>query len=79
MPQVVAEQIEEEPKTVDLAIDAGARCSGTKKPVNIDDLPNRFKSIAGDKPQPEIRIRADTWSTRYETWAGSWPGPSLRA
>ena len=39
-----------------------------REPVNIDDLPNRFKALAGDKPQPEIRIRADQ-NTRYETLA----------
>ncbi|WP_369818971.1 ExbD/TolR family protein [Achromobacter sp. Root565] len=68
MPQVAAEQIEEEPKTVDLAIDAAGALFWDEKPVNIDDLPNRFKSIAGTKPQPEIRIRADQ-NTRYETLA----------
>lgn len=68
MPQVAAEQIEEEPKTVDLAIDASGALFWDEKPVNIDDLPNRFKSIAGTKPQPEIRIRADQ-NTRYETLA----------
>ena len=47
MPQVAAEQIEEEPKTVDLAIDASGALFWDEKPVNIDDLPNRFKSIAG--------------------------------
>ncbi|MFH7112042.1 ExbD/TolR family protein, partial [Achromobacter xylosoxidans] len=39
-----------------------------EKPVNIDDLPNRFKSMGGTKPQPEIRIRADQ-NTRYESLA----------
>ena len=68
MPQVAAEQIEEEPKTVDLAIDASGALFWDEKPVNIDDLPNRFKALAGDKPQPEIRIRADQ-NTRYETLA----------
>ncbi|WP_308197171.1 ExbD/TolR family protein [Achromobacter xylosoxidans] len=72
MPQVAAEQIEEEPKTVDLAIDAGGALFWDEKPVNIDDLPNRFKSIAGTKPQPEIRIRADQ-NTRYETLAKVMP------
>ena len=40
MPQVAAEQIEEEPKTVDLAIDASGALFWDEKPVNIDDLPN---------------------------------------
>ncbi|MFQ6690341.1 biopolymer transporter ExbD, partial [Bordetella pertussis] len=58
IPQVSAEQIEEEPKTIDLAIDANGALFWDEKPVSIDDLPNRFKAIAGDKPQAEIRIRA---------------------
>ncbi|MBN3265852.1 biopolymer transporter ExbD [Bordetella bronchiseptica] len=68
IPQVSAQQIEEEPKTVDLAIDANGALFWDEKPVSIDDLPNRFKAIAGDKPQAEIRIRADQ-ATRYETLA----------
>ncbi|SAI74370.1 biopolymer transport protein [Bordetella ansorpii] len=68
MPQVSAEQIQEDPKTIDLAIDANGALFWNEQPVDIDDLPNRFLSVAHDKPQPEIRIRADQ-ATRYETLA----------
>ena len=53
---------------MDAAIDASGALFWDEKPVSIDDLPNRFKALAGDKPQPEIRIRADQ-NTRYETLA----------
>jgi len=68
MPQVSAEQVQEEPKTVDLAIDASGALFWDEQPVLFDDLQNRFRAIALDKPQPEIRIRADQ-NTRYETLA----------
>jgi len=68
MPQVSSEQVEENPKTIDLAIDAAGALFWDEKPVDIDDLMVRFKTVAGDKPQPEIRIRADQ-NTRYEVLA----------
>jgi len=68
MPQVSAEQIQEDPKTIDLAIDATGQLFWDEKPVALDDLPNHFLAVAQDKPQPEIRIRADQ-NTRYETLA----------
>lgn len=68
MPQVSAEQIQEDPKTIDLAIDAAGQLFWNEKPVALDDLPNHFLTVAQDKPQPEIRIRADQ-NTRYETLA----------
>ncbi len=68
MPQVSAEQVQEDPKTVDLAIDANGAIFWDEMPVTLEDLPQRFQAIAGDKPQAEIRIRADQ-NTRYETLA----------
>ncbi|AKQ56174.1 ExbD/TolR family protein [Bordetella hinzii] len=68
MPQVTAEQIQEDPKTIDLAIDASGSLFWDEQPVTLEDLPFRFQAVAGDKPQPEIRIRADQ-NTRYETLA----------
>ncbi|CAM3775468.1 ExbD/TolR family protein [Bordetella tumulicola] len=68
MPQVSSEPIDQEPKTVDLAIDAAGALFWDDKPVAIDDLPNRFFTMAQAKPQPELRIRADL-NTRYETLA----------
>jgi biopolymer transport protein ExbD len=68
MPQVSSEPIEQEPKTVDLAIDAAGALFWDDQPVAIDDLPNRFLTMAQSKPQPELRIRADL-NTRYEVLA----------
>lgn len=68
MPQVSAEQVEENPKVVDLAIDAAGALFWDEKPLTLDDLPTRFKAIAGEKPQAEIRIRADQ-NTRYDVLA----------
>jgi biopolymer transport protein ExbD len=68
MPQVSAEQVQEEPKTIDLALDANGQLFWNDKPVLMDELPARFAGEAGNKPQPELRIRADL-NTRYETLA----------
>lgn len=68
MPQVSAEQIQEDPKTIDLAIDAEGKLFWDEKPVTMDELPGRFQGSAQDQPQPEIRIRADQ-NTRYDVLA----------
>ncbi|HTJ99873.1 MAG TPA: biopolymer transporter ExbD [Bordetella sp.] len=68
MPQVSAEPVKEEPKTIDLAIDANGQLFWDEKPVLEAELPDRFAAVAGTQPQPELRIRADL-NTRYETLA----------
>lgn len=68
MPQVSAEPIKEEPKTVDLAIDANGQLFWDDKPVLEAELADRFAAAAATQPQPELRIRADL-NTRYETLA----------
>ena len=68
LPQTSAEQIQEEPKTVDVAIDAAGQVFWDEQPIALDDLPARFASVATGTPQPEIRIRADL-NTRYEVLA----------
>ncbi|OZI61301.1 ExbD/TolR family protein [Bordetella genomosp. 11] len=68
MPQVSAEPVKEEPKTIDLAIDAHGQLFWDDKPVLEAELPDRFAAAAGSQPQPELRIRADL-DTRYETLA----------
>lgn len=68
MPQVSSEPIEQEPKSVDLAIDTAGALFLDDKPVPMEDLLNRFVLIAQAKPQPELRIRADL-NTRYEVLA----------
>lgn len=68
MPQVSSEPIQQEPKSIDLAIDTAGALFWDDKPVSLDDLPNRLLSVAQMKPQPELRIRADL-DTRYEVLA----------
>lgn len=68
IPQVSAEQIQEDPKVVDLAIDVSGTVFFNEERVDINSLQSRFAALAADKPQPEIRIRADQ-NTRYETLA----------
>jgi len=68
MPQVSAEQVQEEPKVIDLAIDAQGQMFWDEQPVRLEDLPARFGAVSGTKPQPELRIRADV-DTRYDTLA----------
>ena len=68
IPQVSAEQIEEDPKVVDLAIDPAGTVFFNEERIDIESLQARFAALAPTKPQPEIRIRADQ-NTRYETLA----------
>jgi biopolymer transport protein ExbD len=68
IPQVSAEQIEEEPKVLDLAIDPSGQVFLDEKPIALDALQASFAALSQTKPQPEIRIRADV-DTRYETLA----------
>jgi len=68
LPQASAEQIQEEPKTVDVAIDAAGQLFWDESPVALEDLPARLAAAAAGRPQPEIRIRADL-DTRYEVLA----------
>lgn len=68
LPKVSAEQIQEDPKVIDLAIDAQGQVFWNESPVSIDELAVRFAAESGAKPQPEVRIRADQ-NTRYEVLA----------
>ncbi len=68
LPQASAEQIDEKPVTIDLAIDANGQIFWDEQPVTVEALPQRFAGVAGNKPQPELRIRADL-NTRYEVLA----------
>lgn len=49
-------------------LDANGALFWSEQPVQMDGLAARFQSVAGDKPHPEIRIRADV-NTRYEMLA----------
>lgn len=68
MPQASAEPLQEDPITIDLAIDDQGRLFWNERPVDMQELAARFSIEARLDPQPELRIRADR-DTRYETLA----------
>ena len=68
VPQASSQPVEQEPKTIDLAVDAQGQMFWNEQPVTSDDLTRRFAAEAALDPQPELRIRADL-NTRYETLA----------
>ena len=67
-PQASAEQIQEEPKSVDLAIDPAGALFLNDQPVTLEQLPERFRLLVAAEPKTDLRIRADV-DTRYETLA----------
>ncbi|HRL21140.1 ExbD/TolR family protein [Alcaligenes sp. SDU_A2] len=68
LPQASSEPIQQDPKSVDLAIDADGQVFINEQPVDLDDLTSVLAPYAKEQPQPELRIRADT-DTRYEVLA----------
>jgi len=64
-PKVSAEQIEEEPKSVDLAIDPAGMLFVNDEPTTLEELPDRFRTLLAAEPKANLRIRADL-DTRYE-------------
>ncbi|HUH59826.1 MAG TPA: biopolymer transporter ExbD [Candidimonas sp.] len=68
VPQASSQPVEQEPKSIDLAIDAAGQLFWNEQPVNPEQLTQRFAAEAALDPQPELRIRADL-NTRYEVLA----------
>ncbi|NYT86768.1 ExbD/TolR family protein [Pollutimonas harenae] len=68
IPQATAQPVEQEPKIVDLAVDAGGMLFWNEQPISMDQLKERFAAEAVLDPQPDLRIRADL-NTRYEILA----------
>lgn len=68
LPQATSEPVQQDPKTIDLAIDAEGLIFVNEQPVALEDLTATLAPYSKDEPQPELRIRADT-DTRYETLA----------
>jgi len=68
IPQASAEPVEQERKTIDLAVDDTGQMFWNEQPVSMEQLPSRFSEEAGLEPQPDLRIRADL-NTRYEILA----------
>ncbi|TAM87591.1 MAG: biopolymer transporter ExbD [Candidimonas sp.] len=68
VPHVSAQPTQEEPKTIDLAIDAQGRLFWNDQPVDMDALGERLDRLAREHPEPDLRLRADL-NTRYEVLA----------
>ena len=68
VPQASAQPVEQEPKIIDVAIDANGQVFWNEEAVSIDQLKERFLAEAALDPQPDLRIRADL-NTRYEVLA----------
>ncbi|MBK1782149.1 biopolymer transporter ExbD [Advenella sp. WQ 585] len=68
IPQVSSTPVTEDPKSIDLAIDANGGIFWNESPIAEGDLREMFVSHGKEVPQPEIRIRADA-NTRYEQLA----------
>jgi len=68
VPQASSQPVEQEPKVIDLAVDAGGQFFWNEAPISADELTSRFAAEAVLDPQPELRIRADL-NTRYEVLA----------
>ncbi|RTZ47630.1 biopolymer transporter ExbD [Candidimonas sp. SYP-B2681] len=68
VPQASSQPVEQEPKTIDLAVDAQGQLFWNEQAISADQLTQRFAAEAILDPQPELRIRADV-NTRYEVLA----------
>lgn len=68
VPQASAQPVEQEPKIIDLAVDAQGQMYWNEVAVSTEELTQKFAAEAALDPQPELRIRADL-NTRYEVLA----------
>ena len=68
IPQATAQPVEQEPKIIDLAVDAQGMLFWNEQAIGMDQLKERFAAEAVLDPQPDLRIRADL-NTRYEVLA----------
>jgi len=67
-PQASAEQVQEDPKSVDLAINEFGQLFLNEEPVTLETLSTRLRALAASEPKTNLRIRADA-DTRYELLA----------
>src|SRR3546814_4684705 len=68
LPHVSAQASQEQPRTVDLAVDARGGLFWNDQPVTMERLADKFAQEAMLEPKPELRIRADV-NTRYQVLA----------
>jgi len=68
LPQATSQPIEDKPEVVSIAINNEGRLFWNDVPLVQGELKQNLTRIAGQKPQPELQIRADK-STRYQVLA----------
>lgn len=68
IPQASAQPVEQEPRTIDLAIDQDGLMYWNDQPLAAEAVAERLIEEARLDPQPELRIRADQ-DTRYAVLA----------
>jgi biopolymer transport protein ExbD len=68
LPSAKAAPAEEKPQTVTITVDPAGKLFWNEAPLSNAELPARLASAAGQKPQPDLLIRADK-GTRYEVLA----------
>lgn len=68
LPQASGEPVQQEPRIIDVAIDGAGVLYWNEQRIALEQLDAEFAAIAGDEPQPTVRIRADQ-DTRYEVLA----------
>src|SRR3546814_12984668 len=59
IPQVTAQPVEQEPKIIDLAVDANGMLFWNEQAINMDQLKEWFAAEAVLDPQPDLPIHAD--------------------
>jgi len=67
-PQASAEQVQEDPQSIDLAIDELGQLFLDEEAVTLEMLAERLRAHAAREPKTNLRIRADL-DTRYELLA----------
>jgi len=67
-PQASAEQVQEDPQSVDLAINEFGQLFLDEEPVTLETLSERLRTLAASDAKANLRIRADL-DTRYELLA----------
>ncbi|MGH8582689.1 MAG: ExbD/TolR family protein [Gammaproteobacteria bacterium] len=68
LPEASSQPNPDKPDIVTLAIDADGSLYWNDQPINEGELEARLMSAAGQKPQPELHLRADR-TTVYERLA----------
>lgn len=68
LPQATSQPLPEKPEVVDLAVDSQGRVYWNDVELVTGEIKQKLASVANQKPQPELQIRADK-NTRYQVLA----------